>query len=249
MALQEELDKQGLFLFKYKDVLPLIILSIGIFVFIQTKIDSTIYAETFFLGIFDFICLFVCLIGLGIRIYTIGYTPKNISGIKIENQSPIELNSSGIYSLVRHPLYIGNFFISLGIAMLTLNFWFVISFIFLYWIYCERIMYAKEKSLTKNLGEIYLIWSHKTPAIIPSLKTWVKPKIPFNWKKVLKNEKIRLPVIFVLFYFFALIDNYIENQNLLILHWTFFALIFSLIFYVSIILISKKTKLLSEAEV
>jgi hypothetical protein len=45
MALQEEFEKQGIWLFRYRGVLPLIFLAIGAVLIIRTEI----YPETFIL--------------------------------------------------------------------------------------------------------------------------------------------------------------------------------------------------------
>ncbi|MBW6498500.1 MAG: DUF1295 domain-containing protein [Bacteroidales bacterium] len=68
------------------------------------------------------ICLFFCLLGFGIRIYIVGHTPKNTSGRNTSGQLADELNTTGVYSVVRHPLYLGNFFMWLGMAVITLKF-------------------------------------------------------------------------------------------------------------------------------
>lgn len=60
MALQEELEKQGNWLFKYRSFLPLIILLIGTILYLRTEL----YPETFFLEetpyeiYFERLCLF-----------------------------------------------------------------------------------------------------------------------------------------------------------------------------------------------
>jgi len=83
-------------------------------------------------------------LGLFIRAYAVGHTPANTSGRNTKEQLADELNTTGIYSMVRHPLYLGNFFMWLGAAVLTKNGWFIVAFILLYWIYYERIMFAEE---------------------------------------------------------------------------------------------------------
>src|SRR5205085_1751915 len=87
-------------------------------------------------------CFFISMIGLIIRIYTVGYSAENTSGRNTHGQVADSLNTKGIYSVVRNPLYLGNFFMWLGLAMLSFNFWFVISFIFFYILYYECIIYA-----------------------------------------------------------------------------------------------------------
>ena len=66
------------------------------------------------------VSVFVSILGLVIRFYTIGTTPKGTSGRNTKNQIEQKddfLNSTGLYSLVRHPLYLGNYFIWLGISI------------------------------------------------------------------------------------------------------------------------------------
>ena len=118
MALQEELKTQGDFLFRNRSYLPLIVLVIGLGVYISTKyyeIDSA--TETGFTESYELICLGVCLLGLLIRIITVGHSPKNTSGRNTkEGQIADVLNTTGMYSVVRHPLYVGNFFMWLGVG-------------------------------------------------------------------------------------------------------------------------------------
>ena len=126
-------------MFKYRGILPVIIIVMGLGVYAYTKFSGS---EVTFIDekYFEFICLGVALFGAVVRAYTVGYTPYNTSGRNIDSQVADTVNTIGIYSIVRHPLYVGNFFCSLGIAMLTQNLWFVLFFIAAYWLYYERIM-------------------------------------------------------------------------------------------------------------
>jgi len=154
MALQEELEKQGVWLFRYRSYLPLVVLLIGTILYLRTEI----YPDTFFLEetpyeiFYEMGCLLVSLLGLFIRIYTVGHTPKNTSGRNVKNQLADYLNTTGSYSVVRHPLYVGNFLMWLGPALITGNLWFIVAFCFFYWIYYERIMFAEEQFLRKKFG-------------------------------------------------------------------------------------------------
>ncbi len=190
MALQEELKTQGDYLFKNRSFLPLIILVIGLLVFAYSQYYKTESNQNWFSENFNFICLAISLLGLVIRIITVGFTPKNTSGRNTKNgQVAEEINNTGIYSVVRHPLYLGNFFMWLGVAMLTANAWFTVAFILFYAFYYERIMYAEESFLRGKFGEAYLKWAEITPAIIPSFKNYKKPVRSFSTKKVLAKLK------------------------------------------------------------
>src|SRR5690242_16211615 len=167
MALQEELEKQGQWLFKHRGKIPLVILLIGTILYLRTEA----YPETFVLEntpyepYYESLCLLVSLFGLVIRIYTVGHTPKNTSGRNTDEGQVAEvLNTTGSYSMVRHPLYLGNFFMWLGPAMLTGQFWFIIAFCFFYWIYYERIMFAEEQFLRNKFQGQFTEWAQRVPA-------------------------------------------------------------------------------------
>ncbi len=244
MALQEELKKQGDFLFKNRSYLPLIILVIGLSVFIHTryyKVGTTDH------WLFEYFCLAISLFGLYIRIITVGHTPKNTSGRNTKGgQIAEELNTTGIYSIVRHPLYLGNFFMWLGVAMLTENIWFSIAFILFYAFYYERIMYAEESFLRHEFGDDYLTWAEKTPAFIPSFKNHQKAKYPFSIKKVLKKEKNGLTAVFLLFWAFSSIGEIVRERTLSFEYdFWFYGAFVSVVIYL-ILKIMKKRKLLDE---
>ena len=216
MALQEEFEEQGKWLFKYRGILPIFIFVIGTFLYLRTEF----YPETFFLEetpyeiYFETLCLLISLFGLAIRVFTVGYTPANTSGRNTaEGQVADELNTSGIYSTVRHPLYLGNFFMWLGPAFMTGNFWFIVAFCFFYWIYYERIMFAEEQFLRRKFNTIYTDWAQHVPAFIPNFKNYKKPNLKFSWKKVLKKEKNGLFAVFLIFCAFDVAGELIGNKT------------------------------------
>jgi protein-S-isoprenylcysteine O-methyltransferase Ste14 len=212
---------------------------------------TEINPETFFLKdlthgmYYEMFCLFLSLIGLGIRVYTVGYTPMNTSGRNTKGQVADKLNTTGIYSIVRHPLYLGNFFMWIGPAMLTGNLWFVAAFIFFYWIYYERIMFAEEQFLRKKFGNTYTEWAEAVPAFIPNLKDFVPAHLPFSLKKVLKKEKNGLAAIFLIFFAFDMSGELIKNES----NYNYFLIIsciLTLLMYVVLKFLKKKTNILDE---
>lgn len=241
MALKEELERQGNWLFKYRSTLPIGILFIGLVVSIQTNLEKE---TSTCIILYEFACLLVSVIGLGIRIYTVGYTPKNTSGRNTsEGQVADTLNTTGIYSVVRNPLYLGNFFMWLGLAMFTENLWFIISFVLFYWIYYERIIYAEEQFLERKFGEKYRAWAYRVPVFIPNLGLFTKNEISFSIKKVLRKEKNGLFAMFLIFMMFDLTGEWIRNHsdhNLFFISGT----IFTMIIYIVLKVLKMKTRFL-----
>ena len=248
MALQEELELQGNYLFKYRGTLPLIILFSGILTFIYSKINLNGFEKYVSYKDYELLCLLVSFIGFAIRVYTVGYTPKNTSGRNTESQLADELNKSGSYSIVRHPLYAGNFFMWLGVGLLTQNIWYIISFVFIYWVYYERIMFAEEQFLRKKFGESYLEWAAVTPAFIFSFKNYTPPKISFSWKKVVKQEKNGFTAIFVVFFLFRSINDFIETETIVVNSRLAYITAGSIVLYFILKYVKKYTTILNEKE-
>lgn len=204
MALQEEFEKQGNWLFRYRGILPVILLIAGLYFYLRAKW----HPETSFLegsaveGYYIYVCFGISLLGLVIRIYTLGYTPKNTSGGNVKKQVAGALNTRGSYSVVRHPLYVGNFFMWFGLMLLTGNPGLILVVCLAYWLYYERIMFAEEQFLREKFGETYTDWANKVPPFIPRFKRFKKPDLNFSWKKILKKEKSALLTLFLVYLLF-----------------------------------------------
>ena len=241
MPLKEEFRVQGNFLFKYRSYLPLIIVVVGLVVYILTTIDSQVTQKDFVNNNIEFLFLGIALLGQFIRAYSVGFAAKNTSGRNTSvGQVADSINSTGIYSTVRHPLYVGNFFMWLGIALFTMNFWFVVAFIFLYWLYYERIMYAEEEFLRDKYGVEYETWASLTPSIIPSFKNWIKPKGTFSFWKVIKQEKSGVLNLFLTIFLFKIITGFIvyDGFGIMDTYWTW-SLVGAVIYYVIVKIIQK----------
>jgi len=178
-------EKSGNTLFKYRGQIPVVLFILAIPVLYYT--EYLIFDKIFYQGI-AVISIIISLLGFIVRAYTIGTTPKGTSGRNTQNQVAESLNETGIYSIVRHPLYLGNYLMWIGIVAFSFNiyFFFIVSLAF--WIYYERIMFAEERFLERKFGESYLTWSLKVPAFIPCFSKFHKSNVPFSLKSVLRRE-------------------------------------------------------------
>ena len=186
MALINGFEKEGNFLFKHRGVIPVILFlaAIPVVYFTDTTYLSG-QAKTFIS------CAAIVLSALGfiIRAIAIGTTPKGTSGRNTkEGQVAESLNTTGIYSIVRHPLYLGNYFMWIGIVLFTFNFAFVVIVTLAFWLYYERIMFAEERFLERKFGDTYMDWANATPAFIPCFRMHKKNVVPFSLKSVLRRE-------------------------------------------------------------
>lgn len=185
MPLQEEFERHGSWLFQWRSYLPLALIGVVIISMNEYRYpgDSELMDN-----IWEGFCLLVSFFGLGIRVFTVGHTPNATSGRNTKEQVANTLNITGIYSIVRHPLYLGNFFMFLGVMLFAHTWWLTMIYILVFWLYYERIMFAEEAFLRKKFGDEYLTWANNTPAFIPRFRNYKKPDLPFSLKKVLRKE-------------------------------------------------------------
>jgi len=143
MALVDSFERSGNWLFRYRGQIPVILFVAAIPVVYYTNILWLNETSQQLLTITSILLSFL---GFIIRAISIGTTPIGTSGRNTkEGQVAESLNTKGIYSMVRHPLYLGNYFMWIGIVLFTFNFSFVIIVSLLFWLYYERIMFAEER--------------------------------------------------------------------------------------------------------
>jgi protein-S-isoprenylcysteine O-methyltransferase Ste14 len=244
MILQKELKKQGDLLFKYRSYFPLIIIVAGIWVFVENRLENALPE---WIEAYTYACFAVSALGLLIRMIAVGYSADNTSGRNTtDGQIADEINSTGLYAMLRHPLYLGNYFMWLGVALLTLNFWFIIAFTFLYWLYYERIMFAEEHFLIGKYKERYVEWAETRAAFIPNLAKWKKPRYSFSWVKIIRQEKAGIMNLFIMFFVFTNLGHYLLTDEYVDLDsfWTI-GLGASIVWYIIIKIIQKTTKALA----
>ncbi|MDR2868357.1 MAG: DUF1295 domain-containing protein [Bacteroidales bacterium] len=209
MALIDSFQKSGNFLFKYRGQVPLFLFLVGIpfLLFSNSRIyyimaECPTFAAHFGL-IITIVAVAVSLLGFAIRIYTIGTTPRGTSGRNRDKQVASQLNSTGIYSIVRHPLYLGNYLMWAGLLIFTQDIALFLIISLIYWLYYERIMWVEEQYIEGQFGEQFKSWSMRTPAFVPSWKNYKKTDISFSIKPALRREYSGL---FAMSFTFTIVD-------------------------------------------
>jgi protein-S-isoprenylcysteine O-methyltransferase Ste14 len=238
MALVHEFENSGNWLFKRRSWLPVFMIVAGIIMMYMGNRQAILFDmrdELIFFG--------VSLFGQIIRILTIGFAPQNTSGRNTVNgQIADELNITGIYSLLRHPLYLGNFFMWLGPVLFLRSVWFAVIFGLLYWLYYERIMFAEEQFLRRKFGEIYDKWSENVSSFIPYPFKFIQPKLPFSVRNVLKREYNSFVNIFVVFTILDLFRNYFLTGRIYLTEMWIYLFVSALVIWIVVRTIHKRTR-------
>lgn len=236
MALVHEFERSGNWLFKRRGWLPLFVFLPSLVYIYLTGANNMEYKpapEMVFLG--------VSLVGQLIRAITVGRIPKNTSGRNIKKQVAEELNTTGIYSVLRHPLYLGNFFMWLGPVLFLRSVWIILIFCLAYWLYYERIMFAEEQFLRKKFKESYDMWSEKVRAFIPTFKNYTRSDLSFSLKNVLKREYNGFGTIFIVFALLDIIRSYSLEERISIHPLWALLLAFGFITWLILRILKKRT--------
>ena len=192
----------------------------------------------------EILCLAIALLGLVVRVLTVGYVPAGTSGRNTLKQVAATLNATGMYSVVRHPIYLGNFLMWFGVSLLPWCWWFTLITVLIFWLYYERIMFAEEGFLLEQFGEQYREWAAKTPAFIPKFSNWVRPNLPFSLKSAVSREYSTLFTIIALFTFFNVIIAWFSRGIPVPDRFTVTLFVLGLLIYGSIRYLKKRTDLL-----
>ena len=210
MPLNENMRAAGDWLFRWRSFIPLAavpLLALGLehytYLFGDHRWDMA----------WEMLCLSASLLGLGTRVVAVGFAARRTSGRNTRRQVADSLNTTGIYSIVRHPLYLGNFLVGLGPALFLRVPWIPVVYCLAFALYYERIILAEEAFLTEKFGEPYLGWASATPALIPRFRLWAAPVLPFNLRRVLRREYRTLFCIIAVFYLLEVAtDTHLNNR-------------------------------------
>jgi protein-S-isoprenylcysteine O-methyltransferase Ste14 len=191
MPLIEEFERSGVWLFRWRSYLPFVFLPL---IFLAATRYPTIEANPSLHLAWGIFSLGVSLLGLFVRCHSVGHAAEGTSGRNTKKQIAESLNTSGFYSVLRHPLYFGNFLIALGIVMHSLSPWLIAIYVMSFALYYERIMFTEEAFLRQKFGREFIRWANRTPAFVPRIRRWRSAELPMNWPKVIRAESAAVGV-------------------------------------------------------
>ena len=122
--------------------------------------------------------------GIGLRAAALAFAPDGTSSRDTHRLRAPSLNTTGMYSIVRNPLYVGNALMWIG-AVASLGLWWLVALTaLLYWLYIERVILVEEGFLEGQFGPEFTDWASRTPAFVPNPSAW-RPAIgAFSWRRL-----------------------------------------------------------------
>jgi len=103
----------GDFFFRWRSYLPLILAPLLAAAVVRSQLAFDSRDDL----VWEIGCVLLALAGVALRAWTVGVAAPGTSGRNTREQKAASLTTTGPYSLVRHPLYLANSIIALGLAL------------------------------------------------------------------------------------------------------------------------------------
>src|SRR5574341_372657 len=116
MQLADYLRQSGSRFFRWRSRLPWLV--VPVFLVSLADSDYPSWVSPAADRWWSLVCLLPALAGLGLRLHASGTAPWGTSGRNTEAPLAEALTTTGLYSVVRHPMYLGNYLIGLGLSLL-----------------------------------------------------------------------------------------------------------------------------------
>lgn len=184
MLLEARLRDLGHRLFRFRSYTPLLVVPLLLF-----EARDAIWSHGSKWDVpYELGCFLVALLGMGVRAFTTGFVPRGTSGRNTTGQRADVLNTTGMYSVVRNPLYLGNFLIFLGATLLSQSWQLVLINSAMFLAAYVPIILVEEHFLQETFGRAYRRYAAKVPCLAPAFRRWRAPGRDWSWKMLLRRE-------------------------------------------------------------
>ena len=129
-----------------------------------------------------------------LRIWAVGYAGASTRARTLG--AARDLVTTGPYSYVRNPLYLGNFLLSLGVCLVANVYWLVAILIVGYFSQYLPIIAVEEAYLLESCGSVYQVYRERVPRFLPQFRSYPDPSDhDFSFARAIKSEKRTLTAI------------------------------------------------------
>jgi protein-S-isoprenylcysteine O-methyltransferase Ste14 len=213
MKISEQFASEGKQCFRWRSYLPLLLLPI----FLASFRHYHYFLQSFTANLlWEISCFLISALGLLVRMATAGTVPRGTSGRNQKHQRATALNTSGLYSMLRNPLYLGNYLIMLGVSLFPHAWYLPIIVSLIFFIYYERIIFVEEQYLEEKFGDEFRAWAIGTPIIVPRFVQHRPSALPFCWRTALRREYITFYEVVAGFFLMNLVSEFIVSRKLVL---------------------------------
>jgi hypothetical protein len=138
---------------------------------------------------------------------------------------PEDLNTDGVFSVVRHPRHVGDYFIGLGVVLIPFVWWLPVAYTLAFYLYYWRTIAADDRQLRSEFAERFDDWAATTPALVPRLRQWLPARRTFSFRTAVKREYTTLLLVIVLHSSVEWLEHlFLDRRVMLELFWIVLAL-------------------------
>lgn len=181
MTLFDHLQDSGRLLFRWRSFIPLVLL--------PTLLLPFVLAHGAALRLWwEVLAASVALSGEAIRFLVSGTAPAGTSERSTTAPRAAILNTTGIYSVVRHPLYIANTLTMVGLALFPGRWELPVIILLASVLYYERIAFHEEAFLEHRFGEEFRAYASRVRALVPGRSAYEPPLRRFSLLRAIERE-------------------------------------------------------------
>jgi protein-S-isoprenylcysteine O-methyltransferase Ste14 len=173
----------GSLLFRFRSVTPLPVIAAVFVLSWRSHIDPGPGGATVDHW-FNVLGPLLCLLGSSIRLVTVASAPRGST--QTRTITATTLHTTGPYAVVRHPLYLGNAFIVLGLLLVLNAPWGWGLGVPFFVVASALIIRAEERALALTFADRWASWAREVPALLPRLRrAEVRPRA---WRIAIRRE-------------------------------------------------------------
>ena len=226
MTLFEHLRHSGQLLFRWRSFIPLVLLPMLLLPFVLAhgtalRLSWEVFAAS------------TALAGEAIRFYASGTAPAGTSERSTTAPRAAILNTTGIYSIVRHPLYIANTLTMVGLGLFPGRWELPVIILLASLLYYERIALHEEAFLEGRFGSEFHAYAARVRALVPGFSAYESPQRAFSLMRAVEREFNGVLAIAASLFVLDLFDDSTSWRDLHVsLVWTTFLIAASVLFVV-----------------
>ena len=130
----------------------------------------------------DLFCAVIAFAGLALRTAALTTVPAGA------HPHVDRLATTGVYSVVRHPLHLGSLVVLLALALSAKVWWAVLLTLAVGGFFYSRRVTDEDAFLAARYGSAFEAWRAATPAFVPDLGLWRPAETPFSLRAALRRD-------------------------------------------------------------
>ena len=137
--------------------------------------------------------------GLAIRARAAGFLEKGKT-----------LASAGPYSRTRNPLYLGSFFIGLGLSIASASWILGVAFVVYFLAIYRPVMVREAEGLRRQYGDAFETYARAVPLFFPRWRAAASHRAQFQWERYRANREYEAALGFLAVVIFLALKTYLR---------------------------------------